>query len=83
MAIILSNLNRFSKFVRWNIPYYICSKWSLLESSSEKNVNRFIFDIIMAMSLWTHFFGPPCRPIHTTKGTVHQPLQVSVAPMAI
>jgi len=24
-------------------------------------LNRYRFDRIVAMSLWTHFFGPPCR----------------------
>ena len=26
----------------------------------KKNFNRFRFDRILAMSLWPHFFGPPC-----------------------
>jgi len=35
---------------------------NLARSLQVKKCNRFRFDRIVAMSLWPHFFGPPCRP---------------------
>ena len=65
MAIILSNLYRFSKFFHWRF----CSKFVLgssttiftRESSSENGLSS---DRMTAMNLVCSFVGPPCHSVH-------------------
>jgi len=35
--------------------------YEFTEESSSEFFNRLRFDRIMVMSMWPHFFGPPCR----------------------